>query len=845
MPTWTVGVGVLTVLFGAGGVTGAETRGPGTRVEPALENAAVLGRVWGEVKYAHPALAMDAVDWDAALLDALPGALAASTPDALAATVGDMLRALEDPLTRVVRDESVVATSTGAGPLSRWVDDVLVLDLDRRFANVDALYPAMSALEPELARARRVVIDLRVSGGDEAAWAEMALGVLERALVAEELTAPAERFRVYSGFPVQFGPSSGGYSASVETRLARRFTPVAGTPKRTVALLVNARTPLTPRVLALMSTPRTRVVAQGGLDESSAVKTRTLPLPGGYRAVVRASELVFASGASGLFSDVTVPDGADEGDSGPAVQAALRLVRSGTVGTRTRTGTSISRRSSGTGGAPHATSATRNTNAPSTRNAQATPLAISGAQAATRSTASALPTGGADATPHAASSMRTTSAPSGAQATPRTTSGGQASRRKTASASTLPAISVDAMYETPAYPPEPHRLLAVIRFWNVMRFFHPDPKALRDWDAVLPTFLGQARAAADAREYAQVLYTLAARVHDGHIFVAEQGQPLRSLAEATAPVVLRPVQGRFIVTELPAPEVTRAAGLQVGDEVVAVEQEPVALRAQRLASLLGASHDAARTERVASLLLAGADGKSVEVMLQGSDGRIKESRLPRSRNFLPFLRPPPRDDAPWKTLKGGIGYVDLRRLRAESVDPMLTALKDTRGLVLDLRGYPQGSAWTLAPRLNTRGATTSALISRPRLSAGERLEERFPALLPPSNGPLYRGHVILLVDARTLSQGEYTAMMLRAASGARLVGSTTAGAVGDTTNVCLPGALCVLFTGQRFETPEGHAVQGAGLRPDVEVHPTLEGLRAGRDEVLERALSLLNEATAR
>jgi C-terminal processing protease CtpA/Prc len=188
-----------------------------------------------------------------------------------------------------------------------------------------------------------------------------------------------------------------------------------------------------------------------------------------------------------------------------------------------------------------------------------------------------------------------------------------------------------------------------------------------------------------------------------------------------------------------------------------------------------------------------------------------------------------------------VGYADLRLLRAEGVDAMLDALKDTRGLVLDLRGYPRGSAWALAPRLNTRGATTSALISRPLLSAGEVREVRHPEALPTTDKPLYRGRVVVLVDARTLSQGEYTAMMLQAASGAKLVGSPSAGAVGDTTNVCLPGAVCVLFTGQRFETPDGRAVQGVGLRPDVEVQPTVRGLRSGRDEVLERALTLLRE----
>ncbi len=751
-PAWVACAVVLAVVLGAGPVD-AEEHTPSTdgRPEAAMENAAALGRVWGTVKYAHPALAFREVDWDAALVEALPKATAAKTPDALAEAIGAMLRRLDDPLTRVERGSPVAsrpASSKAPGPFSRWSGDVLVLDLDRRYANLNELFPAMQVLAPELAKARRVLVDLRASGPDEAIWMDMTLGFLERSLPSERVTAPAERFRVYSGFPVQLGPSSGGYSASVETRLARTFTPAPGTPKRSVAFLVNGRTPLSPLLLALRGSPRTFLVSQGALDESAAVQVRNVPLPGGHRARVRASELTFPPGSPGLRADATVPAEADEQDTGPAFQAALRLLRSGPVKSQARA---------------------------STRDA-------------------ALPTGGPD----------------------------------------------DA-YASMPYPSEPYRQLAVLRFWNVMRFFHPDPKALGNWDAVLPGFLARARDAGDAAAYTRVLYALAARVDDGHIFVAEGGVPLRSLAEANAPLVLHAVEGRFLVTELPMPEAARAAGISVGDEVVAVDGEAVAARAARLGSLLGASHAAARTERVAGLLLAGADGKPVELMLQGIDGRMKEARLPRSRDFLPFLRPPREDSTPWRKREDGLGYVDLRLLRAERVDAMLEAMKDTRGLVLDLRGYPQGSAWALAPRLNTRGASTSALIARPLLSAGEVREVRRPEPLPTTDQPVYRGHVVVLVDERTMSQGEYTAMMIQAASGARLVGSPTAGAVGDTTNVCLPGAICVLFTGQRFESPDGHAVQGSGLRPDVEVRPTVRGLRAGRDEVLERALTLLRE----
>jgi hypothetical protein len=39
-------------------------------------------------------------------------------------------------------------------------------------------------------------------------------------------------------------------------------------------------------------------------------------------------------------------------------------------------------------------------------------------------------------------------------------------------------------------------------------------------------------------------------------------------------------------------------------------------------------------------------------------------------------------------------------------------------------------------------------------------------------------------------------------------------------------------------------LQRVGLTPDVAVRPTIKGLRAGRDEVLERALELLRGAPA-
>ena len=53
--------------------------------------------------------------------------------------------------------------------------------------------------------------------------------------------------------------------------------------------------------------------------------------------------------------------------------------------------------------------------------------------------------------------------------------------------------------------------------------------------------------------------------------------------------------------------------------------------------------------------------------------------------------------------------------------------------------------------------------------------------------------------------------------------------------------IIVSFTGQSVRHADGRQLQRVGLQPDVEVRPTIEGIRAGEDEVLQRAIEYLEE----
>src|SRR4029453_9296646 len=63
------------------------------------ERLAGLGRVWGAIKFFHPFLAYRAIDWDGALIKAIPAVKTARTAAEYRAAISGMLEVLSDPAT--------------------------------------------------------------------------------------------------------------------------------------------------------------------------------------------------------------------------------------------------------------------------------------------------------------------------------------------------------------------------------------------------------------------------------------------------------------------------------------------------------------------------------------------------------------------------------------------------------------------------------------------------------------------------------------------------------------------------------------------------------------------------
>jgi len=99
----------------------------------------------------------------------------------------------------------------------------------------------------------------------------------------------------------------------------------------------------------------------------------------------------------------------------------------------------------------------------------------------------------------------------------------------------------------------------------------------------------------------------------------------------------------------------------------------------------------------------------------------------------------------------------------------------------------------------------------------------------------------MLIDERAISQSEHSGLFYKTANSTVFIGSPTQGANGDVTWFTAPGGIRINFSGHDVRWPDGKQLQRVGLAPDIEVRPTIEGIRAGRDEVLERAVEYLEK----
>ena len=406
----------------------------------------------------------------------------------------------------------------------------------------------------------------------------------------------------------------------------------------------------------------------------------------------------------------------------------------------------------------------------------------------------------------------------------------------------------DKPYDDMEYPPAEYRVLAAFRTWAVINYFFPYREFMgEDWDDTLRQFIPRMEAAKDALDYDLAVAEMVTHIHDSHGFLTSP--VLRKyFGEASAPVRVRMIEGLPVITAFTDADAAKAAGLEIGDVVLKVDgREASHLIAERLKYTPHSTPQSGMYWATEQSLVRGPNDSTATFTVRDLHDQVREVKVPRKMKYVSKTQGD-RTSEVLRLLPGNLGYADLDRLSVSQVDEMFEKFKDCPAIIFDVRGYPQGTAWQIAPRLTEKNDVVAAMFKRrdprsPDLPNGELFSSQtfttFLQRMPRTDKWRYHGRTVMLIDERTISQAEHTGLFLEAANGTKFIGSPTQGANGDVTNYSLPGGINVHFSGQGVWHADGRQLQRVGLQPTVEMRPTLEGIRAGKDEVLDRAIEYL------
>jgi carboxyl-terminal processing protease len=263
-----------------------------------------------------------------------------------------------------------------------------------------------------------------------------------------------------------------------------------------------------------------------------------------------------------------------------------------------------------------------------------------------------------------------------------------------------------------------------------------------------------------------------------------------------------------------------AAGLELGDEILAVDGAP--------------------------LFINGVFNKGVLMQLLepklGATFELTVRRPVTGETFTTTLTaarvPGPQRGVESRLVDGNIAYVTLPGFAPDLADQVLAAIAtlrsqaDLRGVILDLRGNGGGSPEAVSKLLGalTHGKITSYWCDVKGKCTPNRTNDSVELLNLP---------FVALTDRRCASACDSFTSSVKDLKLGTLVGTRTAGAVSG------PGSVYVLNNGTALSLPKKHeigankeVVNTVGVAPDHYAPTTAADLSAGRDPGLDKAVSL-------
>jgi len=411
-------------------------------------------------------------------------------------------------------------------------------------------------------------------------------------------------------------------------------------------------------------------------------------------------------------------------------------------------------------------------------------------------------------------------------------------------------------YKNEYNPDTAHALLALYRYWNIINYFFAYKKITdENWNDVLIEFIPKILKNAGNVNFYLIMVEMIAKINDCHSYYENYnfnheingvikswyyGQP--------RPLKVNFIENKTIITAI-SDSLSLNTNIKVGDIILKINGTDVNEKRKEVGKYCGCSHKLSVEREInRGLLITSLNKKEINLTVLDSNNTVKTDSFPNSPKYWQWHK-----GKVMQKFSDSIVYINLAYMpKNNDMKEALKMLKNTKALIFDLRNGSNESLSEIfrrIPKLNHKNAIYLKAYEYNLKYPGAFKARNQRLIFNPdwSNIDLglitphkkYKGKVIFLINEHAQSAEEMHLMRFKTACKVTLVGSNTSGTDGIAASYLIQKNFLAYFSGDAVFWPDGSPTQRVGIKPDIYVLPTIKGIRAGKDEILERALEYI------
>lgn len=381
------------------------------------------------------------------------------------------------------------------------------------------------------------------------------------------------------------------------------------------------------------------------------------------------------------------------------------------------------------------------------------------------------------------------------------------------------------------------RLGDIVITWNIFQHFYPYWDVVKtDWPAQLPIAFTSAYKDKNAQDFKQTLRRLVATLKDGHGKVNYVREPDPN--NRAFPFAWEWIENQLVVTRVADKE---NKDVQVGDVVLEIDGVNALDALKEFDPYISSGNE--NYIRMISTydLAAGKEGTRAVIKMKRGD-KIHKATIDRSLPIMKYYSLVRNKREKYKKIGDDIHYMHLANISMKEIQEKLPELEKAKGIICDLRGYPNGNHDLIKHLLKEKDTHKWMFTPRVIYPDHEKVTYRESGWgLEPAE-PHLSAKIVFITNCWAGSYAESYMGYIKGYKLATIVGGATAGANGNVNPFDLPGGYNVRWTGMKVLTHDGSTHHTVGVLPDVPMQRTIKGVLEGRDELLEKAIEIVKQA---